>query len=311
MVNIGIIGLGAMGQNHLRNINLIRNANLVFLYDYDIEKANSLAEKYNSIALEDIAHLPKETDAIIISSPTSTHYSYIKEIAPKIKYIFVEKPLTKDLESSISAMQIFDNYKNRVQIGFIERYNDAVNTLKNLLANTEKVINIDFIRTNKISSRIEDVDVIIDLMIHDIDLAIYLNGYPEKIQSYGYKKNGTIDYARAIFKHSNGVYSNIVASRVTEKKIRQIYATCEDMYIDANLLSKEVLVNKQTVQQYLDNISITSKTESIFVSSQENLLSELLDFMKLCEGEQIIVPNPKDALNAIKAAEEINKQILC
>ena len=308
-VKIGLIGLGKMGQNHLRNLELIKDAELSFIFDLDYKKTKELAKRFNTVALSDLKSIPDELDAIIICTPTSTHLHYINLLSNKANYFFVEKPLSNDLQSTKKAIEILKRDHKSLQVGFIERYNDAVDTLKNLLLNSNRVINIDFTRTNKISTRIEDVDVVIDLMIHDIDLAIYFNGYPKSINAYGYLNNGVIEYARAIFVHENGVFSNIVASRITEKKIRQINATCEEMYIDANLLSKEVLVNKQTIQQYYENISITSKTETILVKSQENLLTELLDFINLCKGTKVHVPNGKDALLAIKAAEMIQKQI--
>ena len=119
-----------------------------------------------------------------------------------------------------------------------------------------------------------------------------------------------IEYARAIITHENGTFSNILASRITEKRIRHINATCDDMYIDCNLMSKEVFVNKQTIEQYLDNVSISSKSETIHVQPQESLLLELIDFVKICQGENVNVPNTQDGLLAMKAANEIQKQIM-
>lgn len=149
-----------------------------------------------------------------------------------------------------------------------------------------------------------------DLMIHDIDLALYVNGKANKIEANGYMKNGMIEYARANITHENGAFSNIVASRITEKRIRQISATCDNMYIDCNLLSKQVFVNKQTIEQYLEDVSISSKEETIDVRPQEGLLLELVDFIQLCKGESVSVPNEVDALSAIKVASHIQQQIM-
>ncbi len=105
------------------------------------------------------------------------------------------------------------------------------------------------------------------------------------------------------------LFSNIVASRITEKRIRKICATCNDMYVDCNLFNKEVFVNKQSIEQYLDNVIISSKEETINVRPQEGLLLELNDFARLCRGDDIQVPTVDDALNAILVASKIKEII--
>ena len=182
--------------------------------------------------------------------------------------------------------------------------------MKKLIQNSNHIINIDFSRTNKISSRITDVDVIIDLMIHDIDLALNINGEVEKIKSYGYIENNMIEYARAILTHKNSSFSNIVASRITEKKIRYIAVTCNNMYIDCNLLSKKLSVNKQSTEQYFNNVSISSKQETIFVKEKDALLLELIDFISICQGKNINIPNQNDGFSTMKVANQIKKQII-
>lgn len=152
---------------------------------------------------------------------------------------------------------------------------------------------MDFTRTNKISSRITDVDVVLDLMIHDIDLALSLNGDIQHVYAYGCYQNDMIEFARAVMTHKNGVFSTITASRITEKRMRQISVTCDNMYVDCNLLSKEVFVNKQSLEQYLENVSIVSKTETIDVKPREALLLELIDFIELCKGIKRILPQHK------------------
>lgn len=310
IVKIGLLGVGKMGQNHLRNLVMLKQVEIAFIYDVDTSLCEQLSLQYNvriSTNLdEDLAHV----DGVIIVTPTFTHYDYILQASQYVKNIFVEKPLTDTLESSRKIVELARKEKLNIQVGFIERYNSAVAALKKVINNSSKVINIDLSRTNKVSSRITDVDVVIDLMIHDIDLALSINGKPKKIEAHGYVKENMIEYARAIITHENGSFSNILASRITEKRIRHISATCEDMYIDCNLLSKEVLVNKQSLEQYLDDVSITSKSETIDVRPQEGLLLELIDFITLCQGQMINIPNENDGLLAMEVAIEIQHLIM-
>lgn len=310
IVKIGLLGVGKMGQNHLRNLSMLKQVEISFIYDLDKEICAKLSKLYNVSVSENLEEDLKNVDGVVIVTPTFTHTDYIKKVSKYVKNIFVEKPLTNTLESSQEIVALSKDLGLNIQVGFIERYNSAVVAVNKVIKNSNHIINIDFSRTNKVSSRITDVDVVIDLMIHDIDLALSINGKYKKIEAHGYVKDGMAEYARAIITHENGSFSNIVASRITEKRIRQLSATCDDMYIDCNLLSKEVFVNKQTIEQYLDNVSISSKSETIDVRPQEGLLLELIDFIRICNGEKIKVPNEYDGLLAMEVANEIQKQIM-
>lgn len=310
VVRIGLLGVGKMGQNHLRNLAMLKQVEIAFIYDFDKNICEQMSKLYHIPVSTNLDDDLQKVDGVVIVTPTFTHADYINKVATYVKNIFVEKPLTDTLESSKEIVQLAKKLNLNIQVGFIERYNSAVVALEKVIKNSNHIINIDFSRTNKVSSRITDVDVIIDLMIHDIDLALSINGKPKKVEAHGYVKDGMAEYARAIITHENGSFSNIVASRITEKRIRHISATCDDMYVDCNLLSKEVFVNKQSIEQYLDNVSISSKSETVDVRPQEGLLLELMDFVKLCQGERLNVPNEEDGLLAMEVASEIQRQIM-
>lgn len=314
IVRIGLLGIGKMGQNHLRNLNMLKNVEVSFIYDVNKELLEKTAKEFSLRALENESELEnalRVSDGVIIVTPTFTHYDYIQNVANHIKNIFVEKPLTDTLQTTQIIVEMAKQKNLNIQVGFIERYNPAISALKKLLKNSGRIFNIDFTRTNKMSNRITDVDVVMDLMIHDIDLSLLFNGEVEEIYAHGVVINGIIEYARANLTHKNGSFSTITASRVTEKRIRQISVTCEDMYVDCNLLSKEVLVNKQTLEQHLHNISISSRQESIEVLAQEALLLELLDFSEIAYGksQKVSPPNEIDGANAMLIADEIQRLI--
>ncbi|AXX86634.1 oxidoreductase, Gfo/Idh/MocA family [Malaciobacter marinus] len=310
VVKIGLLGVGKMGQNHLRNLAMLKQLEIAFIFDFDKEVCEKMSKLYNVPISQNLDEDLQKVDGVVIVTPTFTHADYIKQVSKYVKNIFVEKPLTDTLESSKEIVELTKKLNLNIQVGFIERYNSAVVALEKVIKNSNNIINIDFSRTNKVSSRITDVDVIIDLMIHDIDLALTFNGKPKKVEAHGYVKDGMAEYARAIITHENGSFSNVVASRITEKRIRHISATCDDMYIDCNLLSKEVHVNKQSIEQYLDNVSISSKSETVDVRPQEGLLLELMDFVKICQGENVKVANEDDGLLAMEVANEVQKQIM-
>lgn len=312
LVKIGLLGIGKMGQNHLRNLNLLKNVEVSFIYDVNLELLKRTAENFGVRALQSEGELEsalENSDGVIIVTPTFTHFDYFKKVCTHCKNIFIEKPLTDTLDTSREICERAKERDLRIAVGFIERYNPAISALKNLLSNGVRIFNADFVRTNKQSARITDVDVVMDLMIHDIDLALLFNGAVVEISAYGVVLGGSAELARAVLRHSNGAFSNILASRITEKRIRQISLTCENAYIDCNLLSKEVLINRQSVEQRLQNISIQSSVESIEVRPQEALFLELLAFAQTCRGEKTDQPNEKDGLSAMLVANKIQEQI--
>lgn len=321
LVRIALLGIGKMGQNHLRILSMLKNVEIVFIYDTNKDLCIYFAKKFNVKVSDDIYADLKLCDGVIIVTPTFTHFDYISKVSDYVKNIFVEKPLTNTLETSKIILDLAKNKGLNIQVGFIERYNPVILTLKNILSNTSNVINIDFIRTNKMSKRITDCNVVIDLMIHDIDLSIYFNGEIDHIYAHGVVVDNMIEYARAIFIHKNGAFSNIVASRITEKRIRQIIVTTNNEYIDCNLSSKEVFVNKQSVEQRLDNVSISANMETIEVVGQESLLTELIDFINLCRNNKdnnssldsinnsLKLPNQYDGMIAMEIANKVENLI--
>lgn len=313
VLKIGLLGLGNMGQNHLRVLSMLKGVQLEFIYDLDREKAISLAKQYSVKSTDDLERDMQGVDAVVIATPTHTHYEYALLASKYMKRMFIEKPITDSLKKAIELQNIFEEKDITVQVGYIERFNPAVIEMKKILGRSKKVVNVEFTRTNKLSSRITDVDVILDLMIHDIDLALYMNGDVKDVFAYGALENNMIVFACAILTHQNGRFSRITASRITEKRIRTIYATCEDMFVDCNLLKKEIYINKQSVTQAYDEFKLMSVEETVDVSKQEALLSELMVFITgSLNGKNIDldhIPDMRSAIKSMEIASEIQKRI--
>ena len=283
-LKVSILGIGKMGKNHLRILSMLKGVEVTNIFDFNEGELKSLSVRYGVPYTLDVKEALADVDAVVIATPTSTHFDYFKLCVGKVNNVFVEKALA---ESYMEAQEIkVLTVKNRMfmQCGFIERFNPVVMELKNLLKTT-KVINADFFRTNRLSSRITDVDVVLDLMIHDIDLALYFNGPVQDVLAYGKKENGLVAFASAMFKHQNGSLSRIIASRMTQKKIRSIQVTAEDIYIDAELLRKELLVHKQSATS-IDSHTTSSLQQKIEVKPEEALLAQLQAFVARCNGDQ-------------------------
>lgn len=312
-VKIGIIGLGRMGQNHLRVLSLLAAADLCFVYDVDTESAKRLAAAAGTVAATDLEAALAGVDAVIIASPTTTHAAYIALAAKHVRNIFVEKPITERLESSRAVAQLVKEKDLNLQVGLIERFNPAVVQMKRLLDRSQQVVSVDFVRTNKISARITDVDVVTDLMIHDIDLALFLNGPVTAVSAHGVAEGPMIDYAAALLTHENGRFSRIQASRITDKKMRSIQATCKDMFVDCELLRKEITLSRQSEveQRPGEPYRISAVEEKIEVVPREALQLELQAFLASCRGDiDPSIPGADAGVAAMEVCEQILTAIL-
>lgn len=307
MLKVGLLGIGNMGRNHLRVLSMLKNVELQFIFDKDKERALLLSTQYDVNVVDNLEEALQGVDAVVIATPTSTHYEYALLASKYVKNIFIEKPIADSLEKTLALEKIAQEKGLNIQVGYIERFNPAVIELKKILGTSTKVINVEFTRTNKVSSRITDVDVILDLMIHDIDLALYLNGDVREVFAHGYMENNMLAFVCAILTHQNGCFSRITASRITEKKIRSIYATCGDMFIDCNLLRKEIYINKQTVAQAYGDFKLASVEETVNVSVQEALVSELMAFGQKSLQDAGDIPSMQAAIKSMKVIDEIQK----
>lgn len=311
-VKVGIIGLGKMGQNHVRVLSMLKSVDLAFVYDTNGEHAARLASLYGTRTGSNLDDLLPLADAIVICTPTVTHSTYLRRAALHVRNVFVEKPLSGSLAESREDAAFVTERSLNVQVGFIERFNPAVQQLKRVLEGSQQVISIDFTRTNKLSARITDVDVITDLMIHDIDLALFLNGPVSEVSAHGLAVGEMVAFASALLKHENGRFSRIQASRITEKKIRRIQATCADMFVDCELVRKEILISKQSEirQQEGEPYTISAIEQVIEVPPQEALLSELQQFVASCQSGQSHGPGARDGLNAAIICHQIQGAVV-
>lgn len=312
IVKVGIIGLGRMGQNHLRVLSMLKNVELGFIFDINVEVAKQLGITYGVPVAEVLESALLTVDAVVIASPTNTHANYMKLAARHVKNIFVEKPIADTLVEAQALGDLARRNALNVQVGFIERFNPAVQQLNNVINQSARVISVDFTRTNKISSRITDVDVITDLMIHDIDLALYLNGPVASISAHGFRAGPMIDYATALLTHVSGRFSRILASRITDKKVRSIQATCLDMYVDCNLLRKEIVIHRQSeTRQSSDGpYVISALEETVEVRPQEALLTELHSFLSSCQGKPSQGPDATAGVEAMRVCDQIKNLVL-
>jgi predicted dehydrogenase len=310
-LRVGLIGLGQMGRNHLRVLSMLKGVSLAFLHDRDEEAGRALAAAHGAPFRGDIEAALGEADAVVICTPTMTHDDYVRLAAGNVRNIFVEKPLTDTLESSERLRDFARERGLHVQVGFIERFNPAVQQLDALLRDADRVVSVDFARTNRLS-RINDVDVIIDLMIHDVDLALHLNGPVASVSAHGVVDRGMIAFASANLVHENGRFSRIQASRITDKKMRVIQATCSDMFVNCELLRKEIVISRQAAfgERAGSPLVITAVEETVAVRPEEALLAELRAFVANSrEPGSVEAPGVDAAVSAMAVCDAIQRDV--
>jgi predicted dehydrogenase len=301
MIKISVVGLGQMGVNHLNNLLNIKNINLINIYDKI--KRGELENKYNTKFSENIKEVVNNSDAIIIATPTTTHFKYFLECSKKIKNIFIEKPLVTNVKQFKKILQITKKKKINLKVGYIERYNPTIQLIKKILKKN-KILNLDFIRTNNRQNKIKDTNIIFDIMTHDIDLALYLSGDVKKITSSGLKNRNKIKFAISTLEHKNKCITRILSNSECAKRIRTLNITTEKNYISANLLTREITITKKNF-----NVKSNNLEKKIYAPNKNALLMELKDFIESCKK----IPNYK-LLNTFYKntliCDEIQKQIL-
>jgi predicted dehydrogenase len=312
-LSVGLVGLGQMGRNHLRILSMLKGVTVAFVSDADEAAGRRVADQFGLEFRPDVDDAFREVDAVIICTPTITHEDYVRRAARSVKNIFVEKPLAHSLAASEALQELAAEKGINLQVGFIERFNPAVRELKAVLREPANVISVDFMRTNKVSSRITDVDVIVDLMIHDIDLALHVNGPVGSVFAHGLVQNEMIVFASALLTHLNGRFSRIQASRITDKKMRLVQATCADMFINCELVRKEVVITRHSVQDLKEPAPyiMSSVEETLAVRPEEALLSELQAFFVNCVTPgSVDVPQAADGVRAMSICEKIQQLVM-
>jgi len=238
MLKIGVFGAGHLGKIHIGQWQQIDNIQLVGFYDPDDAQAAATTEQFSIPRFTDIDELIRLSDAIDIVSPTTTHYDIAKKCILNCKHVFIEKPLAHTLEEGLELVNLVKEANIKCQVGHVERYNPA------FLALGEQTIQPMFIEAHRLAQfnpRGTDVSVILDLMIHDIDIVLCMVKSPVKrISASGVAVlSETADIANARIEFDNGCVANLTSSRISLKKMRKMRLFQRDAYIGIDFLEKK------------------------------------------------------------------------
>jgi UDP-N-acetylglucosamine 3-dehydrogenase len=299
MLNVGVIGIGMMGQNHARVYSEI--ANFVGIADPNEKILHKVAKKFKVKGYKDYKEMLelKDLDALSIASPTSTHFEVANAAIKAGKHILVEKPIGGDVEK---AKELVSEAKKKgvvLAVGYIERHNPVVGITKNLIEKREfgEVISVSSRRVSSFPSRIKDVGVILDLGIHDIDVIRYLLG--SNVRSVyslagGIGKKEFEDHANILLEFENGIFAFIEVNWLTPMKVRKVSLTCSKNFVEMDYINQNLIISSSTIKKLdtgnLYRIPQEYEERKIEVERREPLKNELSDFLNAIQkGEEPLV----------------------
>ncbi|MFN3980603.1 MAG: Gfo/Idh/MocA family protein [Caldilinea sp.] len=315
-IRVGLLGAGRMGRNHARVYSTLRHADLVGVYDPIGEAAQTVAALYEVAAYAELDALLDAVDAVSIATPTPTHYALVAECLERGLDVFVEKPFTETWMQAEELVALMQRTGRIVQVGHIERFNPTYGELKHVLENLSPLV-VNFRRLSSYVGSNTDVDVVLDLMIHDLDLALDLAGAdPVRVEADGFTAfSGAIDYATVNLKFARWPMLTLTASRVTEQKVRSIDVTALEAYVEGDLLNKSIQVHYRTVGEYInhhhDGVKYRQESvvERIHVPIAEPLHAELDHFVMCVRTRQQPRVTAEHGLRTLRIAEMIRTQI--
>jgi len=296
MIKIGIIGVGYFGEKHLQNIlNLKEIFNVIGIYDNNSHRSHEISKKYNVNEFKSIDLLTEQCEAIDITASTNSHYELIKFCIKKDKHIFIEKPISEKIEEAEEIQKLAQGYKKIIQIGFIERFNDAFLSLLSLNFVVKK---IKAVRTGLLTDRNKNNCIIQDMMIHDIDIINFM--IPSYIKNISVDKESKKDKVISELKFDNNCLVKIKAERSKsisrEKSERKITIETES--------HEEIILDLLNRKVYKDNIEITKKIQK--PNALENELTYFHNCIKKKQKNEISV---KSAYKSSIIASEIKKKL--
>lgn len=320
-LSVGVIGVGHLGKLHSKMFNQISNCELVGVFDSNPEQAKSVAEEFGVKHFNSIDELLSKVKAVSIAATTSAHHEVAKKCFEKNINVFVEKPITATIEQGEELVKIANEKKLKFQVGHIERFNPGLLSLESFISDPM------FIQSDRLAQfnpRGTDVAVVLDLMIHDIDIILsFIKSDVKQIDANGVAVvSDHIDIANARIQFENGAVANVTASRISQKKMRKMRIFQKDHYISLDFITgvSEVYRLQAIEEAALPNsisygeMGVGDRKKRLIYEQPEakevNALNyELQLFVDSVLYDKKIVVSGEDGLRALKVAEIIIQKI--
>ena len=307
-LRVGVVGVGHLGEYHVQKYVAIPTVELVGVVDTNPERADEIARRYNTRAYVRHQDILDSVDAVSLAVPTATHFEVASDVLSKGVHMLIEKPITYKLEHADTLIDMARQKDLTLQVGHVERFNPAVVKMESML---NRPIFIESHRMNLFTTRGTDVDVTLDLMIHDLD--IILHAVPSKVKevhAVGMSiVTGKTDIANVRMIFENGTVANLTASRVSNKTLRKIRIFQPDAYLSVDCVKRELSVTRlyEDVKDSDDFPQITSNRMTY--PGSDPLADQISSFVKTVINGSEPVVSGQDGRKALEVALGIIDQI--
>ncbi len=306
-IRTAVIGVGYLGQYHAEKYHQLENSELIAVVDDDLQRAQTIAQKNHCQALTDYKKLFGKIDAVSIATPTQTHFEIANDFLQRGIHVLVEKPIAVTIEQADKLIVTAKEHAVILQVGHLERFNPAVIALQGLIT---KPLFIESHRIAPFSPRGSDVNVVLDIMIHDIDLihsmigstitTISANGVPVLTDE--------IDICNARLEFENGAVANVTASRAGLKTERKMRIFSSDAYVSMNLHDKKLSVYRKGHGQMFPGIpDINIKKHKL--PKGDAILAEIDAFLNSIKHNTPAIVTGEDGKQALHVAHNITEAI--
>ena len=301
-IRIGVIGIGYLGKFHLEKFQKNKDCQLVWLIDKNIKNLKNYKNKYN--VSTNYKEIVDDVDAVSIVTPTVNHYEIARYFIERNKHVLIEKPMTQTVSEAKKLINLAKKHKKTIQIGHLERFNPVIRKVSSLIKNP---LFIEVHRLAQFNPRSTDVNVIYDLMIHDIDITTSLvPSKIKKISSFGKSIiTNKIDIANARLEFFNGTIANLTASRISQKSERKIRIFEKDKYLSLDFLQPKLKI----VEKVKKKSSKLFKTLEYNYKKTDALNDEIIDFINSIRMNKKPLVDGIQGMEALKLAAAISKKL--
>ena len=313
MIKIAVIGIGKMGNYHMQKVIAHDNAELTGIYDIDNDKAKKIAEERKRKSFDNIEDAISNSNAIVLASPTTTHYEIARKILKAGKHILIEKPIASSIEEADELVALAKENSVKLAVGHIENFNPA------LVAAFDYIQNPVFVEAHRLSpfvGRGIDVSVIMDLMIHDIEILLRIMGKIKDVHASGGQiLTNNIDIASARIGFEKGI-ANVTASRISDRSMRKMRIFSKGGYVSVDFANKQTEIilapNFPDIPDDADEFpigDITFYRMAPKIEANDQLFEQLSDFIMAIDSDREPFVSGENGLAALKLAHKIQKDI--
>ena len=320
-VKVAVIGAGMMGKNHLKTYKAMPGIELVGVYDIFPDACKAAAETFGIRAFSSLEEVAANVEAVSVVTTSVTHCEVGLFFLNRGIHCLIEKPLAATEFECQKLIKAAADHNVTLLVGHIEQFNPAVEQMHKLLSDTTKIRSLTAQRMSAASGRITDVDVSMDLMIHDMEIILSLVKSPiVNVQAASVKTKDSPqgkDYITALLQFENGATANLTASRITQARVRTLTVTTDTNYIDMDFINQSINVHTQGRMPYVNqeeipewmHYGLKGSVEQLFIPTNQPLTAELTHFINCIKGKETPRISGQNALEALRVIWTIQNKL--